>query len=232
MKCCNTFFTQGFKIHTLVNGAYKENCYVVEDLNESNISIIDPGSEFELIRDYLEQLNLLPKQILLTHGHFDHIGAVDQLANLYRCPCYVSESEKKLIRQAGIYAYRFNRMRLFPPTSLTYFNKYEDLEGVLGSVKIISTPGHTSGGVSYLFGSELLFTGDSLFHSFMGPTNYPTSSYQELVQSIEKLFNEIPSDCKIFPGHGKRWSMMEARNWWNIVKESPPQFHLFGDITK
>jgi len=228
MKYHNIVSTPRFKVHTLVNGSFKENCYIVEDIDEFNVSIIDPGSEFEMVRDYIDQLNLLPNQILLTHGHFDHIGAVDQLVNLYNCTCYVSALEKKLIRQAGFYAYRFSRTRLLPPSRLTYFNDSEDLKTFPESLKIISTPGHTSGGVSYFFGSELLFTGDSLFHSYVGPTNYPTSSHQDLVLSIETLLNTIPNSCLIFPGHGKSWSIMEAKSWWSKVKERPPQFHLFG----
>ena len=225
MKVRDTVLTSEFKIHTLVNGSFKENCYIVECLDGSNVSLIDPGSEFEIIRDYLEQLNLSPTEILLTHGHFDHVGAVDELVHYFKSPCYVSAAEKKLIRQAGIYAYRFDRMRLLPPVSLTYFDESKTPDGV----NIIFTPGHTSGGVSYFFGDEILFTGDSLFHSFMGPTNYPTSNYQELINSLEKLFKSIPDQCLIFPGHGKPWSIMEAKKWWGEVKENPPQFHLFGD---
>ncbi|MCX6806448.1 MAG: MBL fold metallo-hydrolase, partial [Patescibacteria group bacterium] len=111
--------TAGFKVHTLTNGSFKENCYVVEQLKTLEISIVDPGSQFEAIRDYLYQLNLSPTQILLTHGHFDHIGVIDELVVCFKCPCYVNSAEKKLIRQAGIYAYRFDRMRLLPPTFLT-----------------------------------------------------------------------------------------------------------------
>jgi glyoxylase-like metal-dependent hydrolase (beta-lactamase superfamily II) len=232
MKSHDIILTSSFKIHRLINGAFKENCYVVEHLNRSCISIIDPGSDFEMIRDYLGQLNLSPTQILLTHGHFDHIGAVDELVNFFKCPCYVSATEKKLIRQAGIYAYRFNQMRLLPPLLLTYFEDSKSLKDFSDDVCIIFTPGHTSGSISYLFDSELLFTGDTLFHSFMGPTNYPTSNFQELILSIEKLLNSISDQCLIFPGHGKPWSIVEAKQWWVKVKKSPPQFHLFGDRAK
>jgi len=229
MKSRDTILMSEFKIHTLVNGSFKENCYIVEKLDGSDISVIDPGSEFELIYNYLDQLNLFPTQILLTHGHFDHVGAVDQLVNRFKCPCYVNATEKKLIRQAGIYAYRFDRMRLLPPISLTYFDESRVFGDTPEDIKIIFTPGHTAGGVSYLFGQDVLFTGDSLFHSFMGPTNYPTSSYHELINSLERLFKSTPDQCLIFPGHGKPWSIIEAKKWWAGVKESPPQFHLFGD---
>jgi len=229
MKVRDTILTSGFKIHTLVNGSFKENCYIVEYLDGSNVSVIDPGSEFEIIRDYLEQLNLSPTQILLTHGHFDHVGAADQLVEYFKSPCYVSALEKKLIRQAGIYAYRFDRKRLLPPLSLTYFDESKMSGDTPVQVTIIFTPGHTSGGVSYLFGKDALFTGDTLFHSFMGPTNYPTSDYQKLIDSLERLFKDTPDQCLIFPGHGKPWSIIEAKKWWLQVKEGPPQFHLFGD---
>lgn len=229
MKVQDTILMSEFKIHTLVNGSFKENCYIVEYLDGSNVSVIDPGSEFDLICNYLSRLHLTPTQILLTHGHFDHVGAVDELANEFRCPCYVSAIEKKLVRQAGIYAYRFDRKRLLPPVSLTYFDESKAHDDFPRKVDIIFTPGHTSGGVSYLFGQVALFTGDTLFHSFIGPTNYPTSNYQELIDSLERLFKDIPDQCLILPGHGKPWSIIEAKRWWNKVKECPPQFHLFGD---
>jgi glyoxylase-like metal-dependent hydrolase (beta-lactamase superfamily II) len=229
MKSRDTILTSEFKIHTLVNGSFKQNCYVVEYLDGSNISVIDPGSEFELICNYLDQLNLFPTQILLTHGHFDHVGAVEQLVNYFKCPCYVNMVEKKLIRQAGIYAYRFDRKQLLPPLSLTYFDESKMSGDTPVQASIIFTPGHTSGGVSYLFGEDALFTGDTLFHSFMGPTNYPTSNYQELINSLERLFKDIPDQCLILPGHGKPWSIIEAKKWWAEVKQSPPQFHLFGE---
>ena len=229
MKARDSILLSEFKIHTLVNGSFKENCYIIEYLDGSNVSIIDPGSEFDLICNYLDQFNLFPTQILLTHGHFDHVGAVDELVDYFKCPCYVSAGEKKLIRQAGIYAYRFDRKRLLPPLSLTYFDESKMSGVVPMQASIIFTPGHTSGGVSYLFGQDALFTGDTLFHSFMGPTNYPTSNYQDLTYSLERLFNDIPDQCLILPGHGKPWSIIEAKKWWGEVKESPPQFHLFGD---
>lgn len=229
MKVRDTILMSEFNIHTLVNGSFKENCYIVEYLDGSNISLIDPGSEFESICDYLAQLKLSPTQILLTHGHFDHVGAVDELVEYFKCPCYVSSDEKKLIRQAGIYAYRFDRKRLLPPLSLTYFDKSRMDDDAPVLANRIFTPGHTSGGVSYLFGQDALFTGDTLFHSFMGPTNYPTSNYQELINSLERLFKDIPDQCLILPGHGRPWSIMEAKKWWDEVKENPPQFHLFGD---
>ena len=229
MKVRDIILMSEFKIHTLVNGSFKENCYIVEYLDGSNVSVIDPGSEHGLICNYLDQLNLFPTQILLTHGHFDHLGAVDDLVDYFKCPCYVSAVEKKLIRQAGIYAYRFDRKRLLPPLSLTYFDESKMIGDSPVQASIIFTPGHTSGGVSYLFGQDALFTGDTLFHSFMGPTNYPTSNYQDLTNSLERLFKSTPDQCLILPGHGKPWSIIEAKKWWSEVKDSPPQFHLCGD---
>ena len=163
------------------------------------------------------------------HGHFDHIGAVENLANYYGVSIHASQIESALIRQAGIYAYRFNRERLIPPVNVTYFDECKDLYWHGGVVATIPCPGHTAGCVSYVFQSEIVFTGDTLFRGYIGPSNYPTSNYRDLINSVDNLLTYLPNDCIIFPGHGKPWLVKDAATWWSGISNNPPQFHLFGD---
>ena len=218
-------------IHTICNGSFKENCYLIEDSLTRECFIIDPGSEFDFLINYIDKLHLKASMILLTHGHFDHIGAVEMLMEKYKIECEVSAVEKQLIRQAGIYAYRFNRQRLTPPPNLKYRNENNDIIWTGGTVKVMQTPGHTAGGLSYSFNSKAVFTGDTLFHSYIGPTNYPESDFVQLKASVNSLVNDLPGECLIFPGHGMPWLIKEAREWWDKFADTPPQFYILREKT-
>jgi len=216
-------------VHTLCNGPFKENCYLIQSKGANEVCVIDPGSSSENILEYINSKNLTTSFILLTHGHFDHLGAVERLMDELNIPCFVSELERKLVRQAGIYAYRFAQQRLVPPNKLTYLTFPENLNWGSCILQGIHTPGHTNGGTSYLFNGEALFTGDTLFHSYVGPTNYPESSDKKLWNSVNMLINSAPGECRIFPGHGESWLASEAKIWWAKVSDCPPKFYLFGD---
>jgi hydroxyacylglutathione hydrolase len=221
--------TPRYRVHTLQTGSFKENCYVVISHDGKEAVIIDPGAEADFLRTEIDSLDVNITMILLTHGHFDHIGAVEILANHYGVLVHAHHIEKALIRQAGIYAYRFNRERLIPPVNITYYEECQDLCWSGGVVTIIPCPGHTAGCVSYVFESEIVFTGDTLFRGYVGPSNYPTSNYRDLINSVDSLLANLPHDCIIFPGHGKPWLMKDAAAWWSEISNNPPQFHLFGD---
>jgi glyoxylase-like metal-dependent hydrolase (beta-lactamase superfamily II) len=223
------FRSHRYKVHTLQTGSFKENCYIVVDINGTNAVIIDPGAEANYLKTEIDSLGVNINMILLTHGHFDHIGAVENLANYYGVLVHAHQIEKALIRQAGIYAYRFNKERLIPPVNITYFDECQDLYWPGGVITTIPCPGHTAGCVSYGFESEIVFTGDTLFRGYVGPTNYPTSNYHDLINSVESLLANLPPDCIIFPGHGRSWLAGDATVWWKGISNNPPQFHLFGD---
>lgn len=228
-QCFPVINTKTFEVYTYQTGLFKQNCYVVVSRSDREAIVIDPGSDADYLLKEINLLKIKIKLILLTHGHFDHIGAVDFLSTYYNVQVMAHHLEKKLIRQAGIYAYRFARIRLLPPTKITFFNKFDDISWVGGLIKIKPSPGHTSGCVCYIFESELVFTGDTLFKNFIGPTVYPTSNYAELLKSVDSLLKNLSNECIIFPGHGKSWIASNAINWWSKVSENPPQFHLFGN---
>lgn len=221
--------TRKYRVHTLQTGSFKENCYVVVSRESGDAVIIDPGSEADYLKDKIDSLGVNIAMVLLTHGHFDHIGAVENLANYYGVLVHAHHLEKALIRQAGIYAYRFSRERLLPPVSIKYYEEFGDLSWPGGVVTIFPCPGHTAGCVSYVFESEMVFTGDTLFNGYIGPSNYPTSNHSDLLNSVDALLDSLPNDCVIFPGHGRPWVAKEASIWWRGLSDDPPQFHLFGD---
>ena len=218
-----------YEVHTLQTGSFKENCYLVINRYDKDAVIIDPGAEAEFLKTEIDFLGVNITMILLTHGHFDHLGAVENLGSYYGVLVHAHKLEKRLIRQAGIYAYRFNRERLLPPLNITYYEECQDLYWSGGTISIAPCPGHTAGCVSYIFESKMVFTGDTLFNEYIGPSNYPTSNYPDLINSVDSLLTNLPNDCVIFPGHGKPWVVKDAVMWWSRISNNPPQFHLFGD---
>lgn len=215
------------EVLTVTSGKYKENTYIVTPQSSNESVIIDPGIDFSLLTKVLLDNKLIPCITLLTHGHFDHITCAEQIINHYGVECLVHNLESKLIRQAGFYAYRFLKQRLIVPRNLTFFNHPHPINWAGGSINIIHTPGHTSGSITYSFNGIALFTGDTLFNSFIGPSSYPESNYQDLISSVSNILHSHPDTAQMFPGHGDIWSVKDAKKWWALNNQDPPTFKLF-----
>ena len=186
-------------IKTITVGAYETNCYIVADEATLDCAVIDPGADASVILDYLEETHLRCRFVLLTHGHFDHTGAVsdvladtDALLMMHKADVGVTVG--------GDY-YRF-----VPPEG-TKFYAEGDVVCVGGlSFTVMETPGHTPGSVSLLCsakdgGETVLFTGDTLFRDSCGRTDFPGSSAEDILRSLKRLA-ELPGDCEVYPGHG------------------------------
>ena len=210
-----------FEVTALTNGKFKQNCYVVSHGPSKKSLLVDPGSEDAFLREYLLSHGLEPQKILLTHAHFDHLGAVDPLMKLFGIGCEMHALDKRLVRQAATYAYRFGAASLRVPQGLTFFENELSLDWGGTPVDVLPTPGHTAGSVAFSIGSAFVFTGDTLFRERIGPTTYPESDRAAIKKSVEKLLSTLPDECIIFPGHGRPWTIGEARSWWRLRSESP-----------
>lgn len=219
----------GLKVHVFKNGIFKQQCYLVEHKSSGDVIIVDPGSQGEQIRIFLLESNLTPRLILLTHGHFDHIGAVEYLSGEFEIECVAHEGDRKLVRQASIYAYRIAKQHLLPPKNIKYVDSFDARAWSGGVITAFHAPGHTAGSLCYLFNESALFTGDVLFNKFIGPTLYSESNLELLKSSIDELFINCNANngCIIFPGHGPSWRFDEAQSWWSLNRVSPPQFSIF-----
>ena len=179
------------KIHTLTLGLYQTNCYIVHNEGDHRCIVIDPGYEPNTILNRTALLGLSIEAILLTHGHFDHVGAVRQLAADTDCQVFLHEKELAL------------------PGAMTdgplYYTDLYPAEGKLQlaglDIKIIPTPGHTPGGVCILAG-DALFSGDTLFAGSMGRCDFPGSNIFDMRKSLKKLC-ALPGDYQVFPGHAE-----------------------------
>jgi hydroxyacylglutathione hydrolase len=201
-----------YQILTLVNGALEENCYFLHAEGRNEGVLIDPGSSPEQLRRGLDQAGLRPVLLLATHGHFDHIGAAQDLAEAYRSPFAMSRLDEALLDTLvdtsafyGLGETRRPRVDLWldPATKL-------DRAGL--SIKILATPGHTPGGLCFWHAeSRSLFSGDSLFAGSVGRSDFDGSSHAQLIASIRRELLSLPDPdgIRVYPGHGEATTLGE-----------------------
>lgn len=188
------------KIKTIIAGMLENNIYIVSD-ETKECFIVDPGAGFAAVVSYIKKENLIPKAVLLTHGHHDHIGNVNELTCEFSIPVYVGAEDGELLEN--------------PKNGVKAVNEYKTLNDgdnlQIGNMQIavITTPGHTKGGVCFLVGEEL-FTGDSIFKETIGRCDLYGGNYKTLLKSVEKVAD---MNVRVYPGHGEHSTMAHERNF-------------------
>ncbi len=176
------------------------NCYLLE--TEKAAIVIDPGYKRENLVEFLKQNEDKQRLILITHGHFDHIGGADYLRQETGVKIGIGALDEPALRDEVLNcAVGFKRS--LPPFSADF--KYNDGDAVtVGDItlKVISTPGHTLGGVCYL-AEDCIFTGDTLFKLSVGRTDFTGGSFAELEKSIKRLYS-LPEELTVYAGHGEQ----------------------------
>ena len=183
---------------TIQMGGFGVNCSILSENGQA--WIVDPGQEADRIIDLLAKKGLEPAAILITHAHFDHIGAIPGLLKRFpNLPVYVHEKDVPMI------GHPLNQLPPeYPNTgTLRGLRSLKDLKSSEGlSVEVLETPGHTPGGVCYHFPKEkLLLSGDTLFAGSVGRTDLPGGDMATLMDSLQKL-TALPDDTLVIPGHG------------------------------
>ena len=188
------------KLHALALGNYQTNCYIVHEENAKTCVILDPGYQAEDILRELQGLGLTLEAILLTHGHFDHVGAVKTLAAETDCRVYLHRDELTLPEQ-------------FTAGPLFYTDLYEkgslSLAGL--NFRVLHTPGHTPGSVS-LICEKHLFSGDTLFAGSCGRTDLPGGDWTTIRKSLLRL-RELEGEYAVHPGHGESTTLALERQY-------------------
>lgn len=188
------------------------NCYVVVDEETKEAMVIDPGAEENKIIEMLDVLEANLKYIYLTHCHGDHIGAVQELKNKKGGKLVVHRDDANGLKDQNISLTGYIGMA---DVILEADSRVDDGDTIhLGNLefKVIHTPGHTKGGSTlYCRREKLLFSGDTLFRGTWGRTDLPTSSFEEIIDSITKKLLILPDETIVYPGHGKSTLIGEER---------------------
>ncbi|MEN1970534.1 MBL fold metallo-hydrolase [Lentibacillus sp. N15] len=198
------------KITEMSLGPLGTNCYLVCDKQSG--FIIDPGGDADQIISFLNTEVVEPKAILLTHAHFDHIGAVDALRNHYGIDVYLHDKEADWLEDPqlnGSVLFMGEEIKTKRPEHLLQPGEY-----TISSFhfQVLHTPGHSPGSVSFVFHDEkIMFGGDVLFQQGIGRTDLPGGNYQQLMDTIQEKFYSLDDDYTVYSGHGPATTIGEEK---------------------
>ncbi len=188
------------RVLPILVGTMQMNCYLYVDVNTNHGVCIDPGFDADRIAHIIEETGVILDYILLTHGHFDHIGAVDELRERYGVKVVASEREYAFVTDSAL-----NGSEKLGRTPVTVTPDICAKNGdVFGGLTLIETPGHTVGSVCYYNADDkVLFSGDTLFAGSVGRTDFPTGDYDTLMNSLKNIIAALPDDTRVYPGHNR-----------------------------
>ena len=196
------------KIKTCVLGMISTNCYIVYRKQDNAPAgelmpavVIDPGDNASYIHNKCRELGVKPEAILLTHGHFDHMLAAEDVRRAFHVPIYAGEKEMALLKEPDMNLSRTGGEAV-SLTADKWLREGETLELLGLKWKVLFTPGHTSGSVCYYVEEEgVLFSGDTLFCQSVGRTDLPTGSSSDIIDSVIRVLFMLPEETKVYPGH-------------------------------
>ncbi|MCL2222105.1 MAG: MBL fold metallo-hydrolase [Oscillospiraceae bacterium] len=198
-------------IKTLPVGMLETNCYILTDEVTAKCAIIDPGAESNTILDYIESNKLTPAAIFITHGHFDHFMALEELVKEIDVPVYIHENDFDRKGQGG-------RHQLSTDSKLNFYKEADEIEVGNLTVKVLETPGHSPGSVT-LMCEDALFTGDTLFSGDCGRTDLPGGSREIILQSLKRLA-ELNGNFEVYPGHDESTTLENERKFNRDILEA------------
>ncbi|MBM7701540.1 MBL fold metallo-hydrolase [Metabacillus iocasae] len=184
-------------------GPLQTNCYVLAN-EEKECVIFDPGAQSEKLIRFIEEKQYKPLAILLTHAHFDHIGAVDDVKEKYSLPVYIHQDEQHWLTDPALNGSQFFGIGSISAGEATDIISEEGILNI-GSFElyVFETPGHSPGSVSYYAAKEgLVFSGDALFAGSIGRTDLPGGNHRQLLASIDKKLMQLPEETVVLSGHG------------------------------
>jgi hydroxyacylglutathione hydrolase len=193
-------------------GDFEENCYLFACPHTKEAVIIDPGDEPERILATIKELQIIPRYILNTHGHIDHICAIDAVSQVYPVPLAIHPADVPMYtdeRSAAMFGLRAPLVKRKPDILLQEGQRITF--GTL-SLEVLHTPGHTLGGVCLVCPTYCVFSGDTLFYRSIGRTDLPGGNYEQLVASIRTKLYTLDDDLAVFPGHGEPTTIEEEKH--------------------
>ena len=203
-----------FRIKTYVLGGISTNCYLVFCEGEKAAVIIDPADNADYLVSKCREFGVEPEAVLLTHAHFDHMMAADDICKTYGCKLYVHMDDEKMLNDPslnlsgtmGTEQVSISADHLLRDGDVLHFLKRE--------WKVMATPGHTAGSVCYYIPEEeVIFSGDTLFAESLGRTDLPTGSMSAIVHSIAEKLLVLPDEIMVYPGHGDATTIAHEKQY-------------------
>lgn len=191
------------RVEQYVVGMVQTNCYFAINDNTKETLIVDPGASASKLAELIEKEKLNPVAILLTHGHFDHAGGAEELADRYGIQIYAHEAERETLENPAINLSGWEgKERAYRADCFLKDEQEIDLAGF--HIRVFHTPGHTVGGCCYFLPYQnVVFCGDTLFAQSVGRTDFPKGSASELIRSIKEKLMTLPEDVTVYPGHNE-----------------------------
>ena len=182
-------------------GVYAVNCYIIGDDSTKQAFVVDPGADLEDICAVIDKEKLNVRFILLTHGHGDHIGAVEDLKKITGAKVAIHKGDAEMLKDPNLnHSEQIGGKAVSMDPDLILEDGQIISIGTL-EVKVIHTPGHTKGGVCFLLGDNLI-TGDTLFRASIGRTDLHGGNHDQLVKNIKQKLFILPNETEVYPGHG------------------------------
>jgi len=203
------------KIYPLPVGDYQANCYIVSSGNQA--LIVDPGDEANKIITYIETKGLKPVAILLTHGHFDHIGALGQIQEKYPVTVYAHKDEKEYLTNSGYnLSWKSGRtpIEFHDLSAFKFIEKDEIIKIMDEEIDVRHVPGHSLGSIAFNFVKDgIVISGDALFKGSIGRTDMIHGNHDQLINSINSKLFTLPDSTIVYSGHGPATTIGDEKKY-------------------
>ncbi len=198
------------QVRKLVVGDLQTNCYILGDEKTKEGVVIDPGGDIDEIERVIQKEDLNIKYIILTHGHADHIAALNELKKKTNALILIHPADSDMLVDPIYNLSSFTGEDLICPKADKFLDDGDKVKVGAMELEVLYTPGHSPGGIS-LFGDKMIFTGDALFCGGIGRTDFPGASHTQLLNSIKNKILSKPDDTVVHPGHGPETTIGEEK---------------------
>ncbi len=203
-----------FRMETFVLGDVSTNCYLIYNQKSREAVVVDPADNGAFVLNKCRELQVKPVAVILTHGHFDHILAVEDICRAFSCQVYAGREEDRLLQDSSMNLSTIMGTERTIVCADVLVKEKDELSLAGFKWNVLETPGHTAGSVCYYIPSEqILLSGDTLFAGSLGRTDLPTGDQKEIVSSIREKLLPLPEETKVFPGHGEGTTIGRERRY-------------------